>query len=138
MGSIPGKSCGPCTMCCKVLVIDHFKKDAGVLCEHCTLKGGCKVYETRPDVCRDYECDWMMERSLGPQLRPDKVGTILMEDADSDEYQAVVDPSTPMAWRNPLVFKVLLSKAKEGRVVVAKAGAKTWRIFDDGSFKPWT
>jgi len=125
-------------MCCKVLVIDHFKKDAGVLCEHCTLKGGCKIYETRPNVCRDYECDWMMERSLGPQLRPDKVGTILMEDADSDEYQAVVDPTTPMAWRNPLVFKVLVSKAKEGRVVVAKAGAKTWRIFDDGTFKPWT
>ena len=138
MGSIPGKSCGPCTMCCKVLVIDHFKKDAGVLCEHCTLKGGCKIYETRPNVCRDYECDWMMERSLGPQLRPDKVGTILMEDADSDEYQAVVDPTTPMAWRNPLVFKVLVSKAKEGRVVVAMAGAKTWRIFDNGTFKPWT
>ena len=61
-----------------------------------------------------------------------------MEDADSDEYQAVVDPTTPMAWRNPLVFKVLVSKAKEGRVVVAKAGAKTWRIFDNGTFKPWT
>jgi uncharacterized protein len=138
MGGIPGKSCGPCTMCCKVLVIDHFEKDAGVLCEHCILKGGCKIYETRPDVCRDYECDWMMERSLGPQLRPDKVGTILMEDPDSEEYQAVTDPSTPMAWRNPLVFKVLVAKAKEGRVVVAKAGARTWRIFEDGRFQPWT
>ena len=54
MGSIPGKSCGPCTMCCKVLVIDHFKKDAGVLCENCTLKGGCKIYDTRPDVCGNH------------------------------------------------------------------------------------
>lgn len=125
-------------MCCKVLVIDHFEKDAGVLCQHCAHKSGCTIYETRPDVCRDYECDWKTERSLGPMLRPDKVGAILQEDAESDEYQAVVDPATPMAWRNPLVFKALVAKAREGRTVVAKAGEKTWRIFESGAYAPWT
>jgi len=86
-------------MCCQVLTIEHFNKDAGVLCQHCVLGGGCKIYKKRPDVCQDYECDWMMERSIPSTLRPDKVGTILMEDADSDEYQAVCDPKKPMAWR---------------------------------------
>lgn len=138
MGAIPGKSCGSCTMCCKVLVIEHFDKDAGVLCTYCANKTGCTIYETRPSICREYECDWMMERSLGPQLRPDKVGTILQEDSEGDEYHAVVDPKTPMAWRHPLVFKALLAKAREGRVVVAKAGEKSWRIFESGQVAPWT
>ena len=121
---IPGKSCGPCTMCCKVLVLDHFKKDAGILCSPCIVKGGCSIYEKRPQVCQDFECDWMMERSIPQTLRPDKVGTLLMEDEDSGEYHAVVDPSTPFAWRHPLMFKFLVAKAKEGTTVVAKAGLK--------------
>jgi Fe-S-cluster containining protein len=139
MATIPGKSCGSCTMCCKVLVIDHFEKDAGVLCQHCAHKSGCTIYETRPDVCRDYECDWKLERAIGPLLRPDRTNVILQEDEESDDYQAVVDPATPMAWRtNALVFKFLVSKAKEGRTVIAKAGLKSWRIFDNGQYAPWT
>jgi hypothetical protein len=42
-----------------------------------------------------------------------------------------------MAWRHPLVFKHLLKKAKEGRVVVAKAGLIAWRIYDTGEVAPW-
>jgi hypothetical protein len=134
--SIPGKSCGTCSLCCKVLEIEEFPKSAGILCEHCILNGGCGIYEERPDVCRDYECEWMGERSLGPQLRPDKVGTILMEDPDSDEYRAVCDPSKPLAWRTPLVFKHLVAMAKSGRIVVAKAGLKSWRIHASGEWGP--
>ncbi len=135
---VPGKSCGPCTMCCKVLVIDHFKKDAGILCTHCIVKGGCSIYAKRPQVCQDFECDWMMERSIPQSLRPDKVGTLLMEDEDSGEYHAVVAPSTPFAWRHPLMFKFLVAKAKEGTTVVAKAGLKAWRIYPSGEWAPWS
>jgi len=28
-------------------------------------------------------------------------------------------------------------KAKEGRVVVAKAGLLAWRIYDNGAVSPW-
>ena len=55
-------------------------------------------------------------------MRPDLVGTILMEDADSDEYRAVCAPERPMAWRHPRVFAHLVAIAKSGRTVVAKAG----------------
>lgn len=27
-------------------------------CEHLLPKGGCGIYEQRPQVCRDYENDW--------------------------------------------------------------------------------
>ncbi len=125
-------------MCCSALEIEHFKKPMGVVCEFCIKSGGCKAYSTRPQVCRDFECDWMLERSLPPTLRPDKVGTILMEDPDNEDYQAVCEPSKPMAWRHPLVFKHLVAQAKAGRTVVAKSGLKAWRIYADGHFSEWS
>lgn len=137
MLEIPGKSCGPCSVCCKVLEIDHFDKRAGVRCVHCAETGGCATYATRPQVCREYQCLWKDERSLGPQLRPDRTGTLFMDDPDSDEYHAVCDPEKPFSWRNALVFKHLVGKAKQGRVVVAKAGLRAWRIFSDGRWQEW-
>jgi uncharacterized protein len=136
MGEIPGKACGECSFCCKVLEIVEFKKPAGLWCEHCQKSGGCGVYETRPAVCRAYECLWKGDRALGAPLRPDRVGVILMEDPDSDEYRAVCDPAKPLAWRNPLVFRHLVAMAKAGRMVVAKAGLKSWRIRANGESGP--
>jgi hypothetical protein len=136
MMTIPGKACAECSLCCKVLEIEEFAKPAGDLCEHCLHGQGCAVYEDRPQVCHDYECLWKGDRTLGPQLRPDRVGTILMEDPDSDEYRAVCDPAKPMAWRNPLIFKHLVAMAKAGRIVVAKAGVKAWRVHPSGQWGP--
>ena len=97
MTAAPGKSCGSCTMCCSALEIAHFNKPAGPLCVNCRLGGGCAIYAERPEVCRDFECEWLTRRDLSRRLRPDLVGTILMEDADSDEYRAVCAPEKPIA-----------------------------------------
>jgi hypothetical protein len=136
MAAAPGKSCGPCTMCCSALEIAELKKPAGKRCADCTLGLGCAIYADRPQVCRDYECDWLTSRDLARWLRPDLVGAILMEDADSDEYWAVCLPEKPMAWRHPRVFAHLVAVAKSGRTVVAKAGLMSWRIFASGQWGP--
>jgi nitrogen regulatory protein P-II 1 len=95
-----GKSCGPCTMCCSALEISELKKPAGPACAHCSA--GCAIYASRPQVCRDFECDWLTDRALAATLRPDRVGTILMEADEGDEYRAVCAPQKPLAWRHPL------------------------------------
>ncbi|PNG24516.1 YkgJ family cysteine cluster protein [Methylocella silvestris] len=136
MSSIPGKACGACGFCCKVLEIAELEKPAGPWCPHCVETAGCSIYQSRPDVCRDYECLWKGDRGLSSRLRPDRVGVLLMEDPDSDEYRAVCDPAKPMAWRHPLIFMHLLSVAKSGRLVVAKAGLKAWRIWPNGECGP--
>ncbi len=137
MPPVMGRSCGSCTMCCQVLDIEEFDKKAGVLCSNCKLTGGCKIYKKRPQVCRDFECEWLTERDVGPMLKPDRQGTLLMIDADTDEYLAVCDPKKPNAWRNPLMFKHLVAKAKEGHTVLAKAGLMAWRIYPNGETAPW-
>lgn len=123
-------------MCCTALEIVELKKPAGPACPNCILTGGCKIYLKRPQVCRDFECNWLLERALPATLRPDKVGTILMEDDDTGEYRAVCAPAKPLAWRHPLVFAHLLAMAKSGRTVVAKAGLNAWRIFPSGEWGP--
>ena len=69
-------------------------------------------------------------------MRPDRIGTLFMEDDETDEYRAVCQPERPLAWRNPRVFAHLVAVAKTGRTVVAKAGLSSWRIFASGEWAP--
>ncbi len=123
-------------MCCSALEIVELKKAAGPLCANCRVAGGCAIYPDRPQVCRAFECEWLTRRDLSRVLRPDLAGVILMEDADSDEYRAVCPPEKPMAWRRPTVFAHLVATAKSGRLVVAKAGLLSWRVFASGEWGP--
>lgn len=137
MAAAPGKSCGDCMMCCTILEIEEFKKDAGPACVHCMASGGCDIYATRPQLCRDFECEWLTDRKLPPQFRPDRLGSILMEAHDTDEYRAVCAPERPMDWRsNARLFAHLVAVAKTGRTVVAKSGLRSWRIFASGQWGP--
>jgi hypothetical protein len=122
-------------MCCSALEIADLQKPAGPLCRHNT-GCACVIYAQRPQVCRDFECEWLMSRDLPQRFRPDRTGVILMEDADVDEYRAVCSPSRPLAWREPQVFAHLVRVAKSGRVVVAKAGLQAWRVFASGQWGP--
>ena len=107
-------------MCCVVLEIEVFDKPAGPACQHCAAVG-CAIYQQRPSVCRDFECEWLTSRNLPQNFRPDRIGAILMEDSEVDEYRAVCAPARPLAWRDPRVFAHLVAVAKSGRTVVAKA-----------------
>ena len=138
MTAVPGKSCGSCNLCCQILDIDELEKKAGILCENCVNGSGCAIYHKRPQVCRDFECEWLTERSIPATLKPDRTGTLFLICPETDQYQAVTDPKQPKAWRHPLVFKHLIAKAKEGHVVVAKSGLLSWRVYPTGECAPWT
>ena len=131
MAAAQGKTCGACMMCCIVLEIEELNKPAGPACPNC-VNPGCAIYAARPQVCRDFECEWLTSRTLPQNFRPDLIGTILMEDADTGEYRAVCAPSRALSWRQPRVFAHLVAMAKAGHTVVAKAGLQAWRVFASG------
>jgi hypothetical protein len=135
MAAAIGKSCGDCTLCCAVLEIEELKKPAGPKCGDCG-EAGCRIYADRPQVCRDFECEWLMSRQLPANFRPDRIGALFMEDYEFDEYRAVCAPARPLAWREPRVFAHLVAVAKTGRRVVAKAGLQAWRVFASGEWAP--
>lgn len=70
------RSCGACSLCCTVLRVDELDKRAGDDCVHQRGSRGCGIYETRPPICRAYQCLWR-QGGLEDDERPDITGGIV-------------------------------------------------------------
>lgn len=71
------RSCGPCSLCCKVLLVQDsgadFEKPAGEWCTHCRAPNGCAIFDTDdlPGICRTWACAWR-RGYLDEGERPDR------------------------------------------------------------------
>lgn len=54
------RQCGECNLCCKLLVVEELEKPAHQWCPHVQLGVGCKIYDTKPKVCSDFKCLWLL------------------------------------------------------------------------------
>ncbi|SRR5258708_6083397 len=54
------RTCGECSLCCKLLPVAELDKEANLWCQHCRPGNGCSIYNARPRVCRDYQCGWLL------------------------------------------------------------------------------
>jgi hypothetical protein len=70
------RECGACSLCCTVLRVDELRKLGGTPCVHEQASGGCGIYQTRPAICRAYQCMWL-RGALGDGDRPDRLGAVL-------------------------------------------------------------
>ena len=95
--SLREKSCGECTLCCKVMAIETLAKPAGAWCRHCRPGHGCLIHVERPAECRDFGCLWLVDERLGPEWKPSKSKLVLTISADGIEVRC--DPGFPEAWR---------------------------------------
>jgi len=114
---VPGRSCGDCSLCCKLLRIDVLNKPVGKWCTHCAPgRGGCTIYQSRPAQCRDFHCLWLTSPMLGPEWRPNKCKMFLR--MEGNLIAVHVDPNEPGAWRRQPFFqqlKEIAKKAVDGR-----------------------
>jgi len=69
-------NCGECDICCKVFNIPEINSPKGEDCQFCD--SGCRVYETRPQVCIDFECAYLVN-NWREELRPDKCGVVVRQ-----------------------------------------------------------
>jgi Fe-S-cluster containining protein len=74
------RSCGTCSLCCTVLRVDELSKLGGRDCVHQRGEAGCGIYETRPSICRAYQCLWM-QGGLEDDERPDRTRGVVDLDA---------------------------------------------------------
>jgi hypothetical protein len=82
------RTCGDCTACCTVLAVDELKKPMRWACEHIVCHG-CRIYDTRPQGCRDFDCLWLRGEISGDEShRPDRLGVIF----DSFRHVATNEP----------------------------------------------
>lgn len=103
-----GRSCGTCSLCCKLPPIEKhqvttghwFEKKAGKWCEFCKPgTGGCKIYDSRPEVCSKYLCMWLTNSELGPEWYPQKSKIVLSPEHEGNRLTIYVDPAVPNRWR---------------------------------------
>ena len=101
---VPGRSCGDCSLCCKLLRIEALGKPAGTWCAHCAPgRGGCRIYDTRPAECRKFFCAWLTTPALGAEWRPNKCKMVVRHEGNLVAIH--VDPSDPQAWRRDPFFR---------------------------------
>ena len=133
---VPGKACGSCTLCCKVIAVKDFDKKPGVWCAHCVRGTGCGIYETRPTDCRTFFCEWMLEKNLGPEWKPERCKFALVM-GEGGHLTAFVDPGVPSAWRKEPYFTAFRRLAAQGqstspqRIVTVRIGARVIVILPD-------
>lgn len=69
------RSCGDCDVCCNILEVKELNKQGYKNCENKLESNGCKIYETRPNSCKEWSCCYIL--GLIPddvELRPNKLG----------------------------------------------------------------
>jgi len=107
--------CGECTMCCKLLAINELEKPEGQWCPNCAIGSNCRIYETRPQSCRDFSCIWLESQSqrspLPAALRPDRCKMVLSFAENRRDVLGHCDPARPDAWKGaPLKLLELMSR----------------------------
>lgn len=73
------RTCGSCTKCCEgwlaADVHGHFM-EPGTHC-HFLKESKCSIYPSRPNVCKDFFCAWLMDERIDDDLKPDNIHQII-------------------------------------------------------------
>lgn len=108
---VAGRSCGTCTLCCRLPDIDLLDKPANAWCRHCVAGEGCSIYADRPSVCRDFLCLWMTDEGLAEAWEPSR--SHMMVYRQGPQVTVLVDPDHPGIWRREPYHSQLLDWARE-------------------------
>jgi len=108
MGEAPanGKTCGTCTLCCKVYEVPVLDKPANKWCQNCKPGRGCGIWEVRPQFCRDFFCRYIVDPALGPKWRPD-VCKFVMNYQPNGMFAIACDPGARHAWKQEPYYAAL-------------------------------
>jgi len=110
---VPGRSCGTCTLCCKVYAIRELNKPPGRWCVHAERSRGCTIYEKRPDTCRLFHCMWLLDARRAPEWKPEKAHFVVALDLlGHGALTVALDPGRPDAWKKEPYYSTIRAWAK--------------------------
>ncbi|MGE5945296.1 MAG: YkgJ family cysteine cluster protein [Betaproteobacteria bacterium] len=107
----PPAGCGGCTVCCKFMKVSELDKPGDTWCIHCAIGSGCRIYDTRPESCRVYECVWLrtqsLDRPIAPELRPDRSRVVIGTANQGEDIILYVSEDRRDAWKRPDFLKLV-------------------------------
>lgn len=109
------RACGSCSLCCKLVGIAELNKPMGQWCPHCIKSGGCGIYESRPNECRTFNCEWLTNAQISDDWRPIRSKMVLyhVHDGGMEKLVVHVDPGSPLAWKNEPYYSQLKRWARD-------------------------
>lgn len=134
IGNLTPRTCGTCTLCCKLLHIESLGKPQGKWCERCAVGTGCRTYDVRPTECRHFYCGYLTVRELDESWRPSLSKLVVcLEDGESKTIYVHVDPNRADAWKRAPYYQKLKEwsrRAVAGRgQVIVRLGLRAIVIF---------
>ncbi len=89
-------------MCCKLYDVPAVPKKAGAWCGHFGMGRGCLIYDSRPDLCREFLCLWMQDPGLPEGWKPETSKMVATSSPQTGFVHIRCDPASPTVWRrNP-------------------------------------
>lgn len=129
------RSCGECSLCCKILGIAALDKPGGKWCSHCRPGRGCTIYEERPEECHTFRCLWLDDFRLGEEWKPTHCKFVIAADVQNSKIDIHADAGSPGAWRREPYISTLRQMAAvvlpRGGMVLAIDGGRSTLILPD-------
>ncbi len=131
----PSRQCGECTLCCKVFTIGALAKPMGQWCTHCDIGSGCRIYDSRPEVCRTFNCSWLVSAGMAEEWKPSLCGMVIHTDPAARKVLVRVDHEQPDAWQCEPYHAQLRRWAndwsKANTAILVLVGDVTWVVLPD-------
>lgn len=116
------RSCGSCNACCKLMGVPDVvpAKPKHDWCAHALHPapscGGCAIYRTRPESCRDFHCMYLVDNRIAEYWYPAKSKIMINATLEkgSKYVSFIVDPAYPLRWREEPWFSDIKDIARAG------------------------
>lgn len=101
--------------------VKSLDKKSDTWCQHCEPGRGCKIYETRPTDCREFDCLW--KTGLIPlNMKPDRTKAVFAVTRHDWVMQVNVDKARP--WRGTEVDHLINQFLAKGVHVIVCQGSQ--------------
>jgi hypothetical protein len=84
-------------------------------CRHCDIGEGCKIYDTRPQMCRDFYCGYLLMPNLPEHWKPSRSRIVLTWESHANRLVVNVDGGRPDAWRKEPYYSQIKKWAAAAR-----------------------
>lgn len=124
------RTCGTCSLCCKLLGVVELGKPEGVWCRHFVKDVGCGSYSTRPESCRRFVCAWLDERyNLPEHFKPNNIHAVI-QPTDIDAPPGITIYHEYPDWHEREPFKTFIKEMVDKMIVMRAHGGKYWQWID--------
>ena len=94
------RSCGTCKRCCEGWLTGEgygHKFKPGTPCHFLSTEIACTIYESRPKMCSEFNCEWVLRDFFPEWMKPNQSNVIItLQKSQGFKYYYVRETGQPM------------------------------------------